>query len=284
MYSLENDALKIVVNEDGAELYEITDKNNRNYLWNGDKKFWGRRSPVLFPVVGSFRNKTYTYDGTNYSMSQHGFARDSKFKLLSQTDSELWFSLTDNEQTLENYPFHFELQIGYRLIEAEIQVIWRVFNRDSKEMYYSLGAHPAFLCQMGDYISFHTDGPLTYHRIDEDGLYLPEEHAWNLTAQCEEITPDLFEEGVFIVENNQASKVSLCDTNHNQYLTVHFDAPLFGIWAPAKGAPFVCIEPWYGRCDASDYNGDLTHREWSNHIGPKEIFAASYSITIDSVQ
>ena len=65
------------------------------------------------------------------------------------------------------------------------------------------------------------------------------------------------------------------------YLTVSSTAPLFGIWSPAKkNAPFVCIEPWYGRCDKEGFNGDLTQREYGNCLEANEQFEQQYTISI----
>ncbi|MDE7479451.1 MAG: aldose 1-epimerase family protein, partial [Lachnospiraceae bacterium] len=78
-----------------------------------------------------------------------------------------------------------------------------------------------------------------------------------------------------------AHKVSLCNQEGCPYLTVSFDAPLFGLWSPAKkNAPFICIEPWYGRCDKETFEGELSEREWGNKLSPSEEFYTEYTITI----
>ena len=84
---LENENLKLVISTFGAEIQQIINKKNeKDYLWNGDKAFWGRRAPVLFPFVGAVKNKEYEYDGKKYAMGQHGFARDMEFELIEKTD------------------------------------------------------------------------------------------------------------------------------------------------------------------------------------------------------
>lgn len=56
METISNSVLTVGVSEHGAELQSIQ-KNGKEYLWQGDTRFWGRRSPVLFPIVGRVRGE-----------------------------------------------------------------------------------------------------------------------------------------------------------------------------------------------------------------------------------
>lgn len=292
-FILENNNLSILLNETGAELTEIIRKaDQRQYLWNGNPLYWKRHSPILFPIVGSLKNQTYTYQGKTYSMSQHGFARDMDFTVEAKTDTTILFSLNSSKKTLEIYPFAFNLFISYDLKENEIVVSWKVVNIDTKTMYFSIGAHPAFLCPLKkdenqtDYsITFDTKNPIRYIMINEQGLMLNqpvnEQSVLNTKDGLLSITPHLFDKDALIIENNQCHKVSLLDATKKPYVTVSFDAPLFGLWSPAgKNAPFICIEPWYGRCDAADFSGSLEDRQWGNVLEAGQTFETAYSIHI----
>ena len=126
---MENGEIRIRVDSHGAELRSLMDiRSQREYMWSGDAAYWGRVSPVLFPVVGCFRDKQYRYNGEVYSLPQHGFARDMDFMMTEQTEEEIWFCLTDKENTWENYPFAFSLEIGYRITDRSVKVMWRVTN------------------------------------------------------------------------------------------------------------------------------------------------------------
>ena len=106
-YQLKNEELTLTVISAGAEMKSLKDnKTEQEYLWQADPKFWGRTSPVLFPIVGNYAQKQSVYEGKTYTLSQHGFARDMEFDLESQTEEEIWFVLKDTESTLEKYPFH----------------------------------------------------------------------------------------------------------------------------------------------------------------------------------
>ncbi len=288
---LENDLLEVTINSFGAELSSITGKETgTQYLWDADEKFWKRSAPVLFPFVGSLKNKKYTVDGKDYPMGQHGFARDMEFSVVSETKDEAWFELRSNDDTLAKFPFEFVLKIGYRLDGNDIKVTWHVENPGDKELLFSIGGHPAFMCPVTEdgkqsdyYLKFDADKALTYGLLGIDGLLDRDDYLLgvDINGYCA-IDKHMFDKDALIIEHFQASKVSLCTPDKKPYLTVSFDAPLFGLWSPAgKGAPFVCIEPWYGRCDRADYSGELKDREYGNVLAVGETFEKSYDITIE---
>ncbi len=288
---LENDLLEVTINSFGAELSSITGKETgTQYLWDADEKFWKRSAPVLFPFVGSLKDKKYTVDGKDYLMGQHGFARDMEFSVVSKTNDEAWFELRSNDDTLAKFPFEFVLKIGYRLDGNDIKVTWHVENPGNKELLFSIGGHPAFMCPVTEegkqsdyYLKFDADKALTYGLLGGDGLLDRDDYLLgvDINGYCA-IDEHMFDKDALIIEHFQASKVSLCTPDKKPYLTVSFDAPLFGLWSPAgKGAPFVCIEPWYGRCDRADFSGELKDREYGNVLAVGETFEKSYDITIE---
>lgn len=297
-YYLENEALKIEVESLGAELKGVHNKvTGQDYMWYADSKFWGRTSPVLFPFVGGLRNKQYTYNGKNYSMGQHGFARDMEFTLVKESDHALWFELKSTEETVAKYPFAFELQIGYVLHEDVVKVVWKVKNPGQEAMevsdqplYFSIGAHPAFLCPIhgeenkAGYRLFFEGVDVIRHRgnANDAGLAEHEDLKLELTDHRAVITPDFFDRCTYIIEGNQTKCVGLEDSDGRRYVTMEFDMPLFAIWSPeGKNAPFLCIEPWCGRCDAVDYEGTLENREFGNVLEKDEVFKTSYTMKFE---
>ena len=279
LFHLENDILKIAVDTHGAELSSIFNKKeNKEMLWQGDPEFWGRRSPVLFPVVGKYKNGKTTYNGKEYSLGQHGFARDREFTLVEKTESKISFELLSNEETLKQYPFRFRLVCSFELQNDKIIIGWNVENTDDKKMYFSIGAHPAFYCEKGETVLAMNGENLKYNLINSDGLYTAPKYDVENSFVLHD---SVFDKDALIIENSDVNEISLIDSN-KKYLTVKFDTPLFGIWSPAKkNAPFVCIEPWYGRCDAEDFNGDITEREWSNSLEIGEKWYKEYEIIVN---
>jgi galactose mutarotase-like enzyme len=301
MSFLENDRLKVEVSAFGAELHSIYNKSTGfEYLWHGDKSYWGRRSPVLFPIVGKVWNGRMKYCGAEYALSQHGFARDCEFakldesqlsRLLLKRDGDVQkcgFVLYSNEETKKLYPFDFALYIIYCLIDNCLEVNWIVENRTEGDMYFQIGAHPAF-----NYRNFDEDADIQgYMKFDRTGKMLL------TTLECGgyaarkrrgiEVSPDgiVINKSTFagdaLVFEKQLNRVTLCDRNGEAYVEVEFDAPVVGLWSPAKigYAPFMCIEPWYGRCDDSNFDGDYNEKPYINYLKEGESFRSTYKIIL----
>ena len=290
-YELKNDVITLTVTSLGAEMKSLkNNKTGEEYLWQADPAYWGRTSPVLFPVVGSYKDKKTYYNGMELPSGQHGFARDLEFELISQTEDTLWFSLKDNADTYKNYPFHFELQCGYTIEENKVKVLWKVLNPSEETLHFSIGAHPAFNCPLkegekqADYsLLFDTDKPLVSSKLDLSvGLFSNETVTYETENGKLPITEKIFEYDTLVPEHDQVHAVSLLTPEGREYVKVTFDAPLFGIWTPIqKQAPFICIEPWYGRSDKADFNQQLTEREWGQKLEKDEVFEADYTIELN---
>lgn len=291
-YELNNQDLTVGIDSFGAEMVSLKcEKTGQEYLWNADEKYWKRSSPVLFPFVGSLKDKQYSYERKDYSMTQHGFARDMEFDCISENEEEIWFRLEAGPVSKKMYPFDFALEIGYRLSGRTVEVMWKVYNEDKKDMFFSIGAHPAFNCPLkegekqSDYsiwMNSRNDGVLFSLPDEKTGLMKNYKNELRLSKGRRLLTEGFFDQGAYIIEDYQVNKISLVDPENRPYITVEFDAPLVGLWSPEyKQAPFVCIEPWYGRCDRESYSGTLQTREWTNKLKPKQSFERSYQITVE---
>lgn len=288
-YFLENDEIIVKISSFGAEVQSVLRKENyREYLWYGDSKFWGRTSPVLFPFVGSLKNKEYTWAGKTYTMGQHGFARDMEFEFVDKKEDSISFVLKSDETTLAKYPFEFELYISYILKGDELIVDWNVKNPADETMYFSIGAHPAFLCPVhgedskeGYKLFFEGVDEIHHHgnTLDTGLAVMSEDLVLSLVDNKVEMTKDFFDRCTYMIENNQTKVVGIEDKAGKRIVDVCFDTPLFAIWSPEKkNAPFLCIEPWYGRCDATDFEGDLSKRDYTNVLAKGEEFHGGYSM------
>lgn len=291
-YAIQNECLRAEIDSFGAELKSLKRKSDeREYMWHGDPAYWGRTSPVLFPFVGAVRDKTYTHRGKSYSMGQHGFARDMEFAFVSAKEDEILFELRADADTLQKYPFQFVLEIGYRLEGSSLIVRWKVKNEGKDQMYFSIGAHPAFLCPIrgedskcGYGLRFRgLDTGVRYHGNTPEGMAVMEEQVLPLGRGDVRFGADFFDKCTYMVEGKQTDQVSLITPEGEPYVTVTFDAPLFAVWSPErKNAPFVCIEPWYGRCDAVDFSGELKDRDYEMGLAAGKVFEASYRIGIQA--
>ncbi|SDB50945.1 Galactose mutarotase [Pseudobutyrivibrio sp. YE44] len=286
---IENDLIKLTVAEHGAEIRSLIRKaDGAELMWQADSNFWGRTAPVLFPLVGNYFEKKSVYEGQTYEMGQHGFARDMEFDLVSQSDNELYFELKESEESLKKYPFKFVLGIGYKLDGAKVTVSWTVKNVNTKTMYFSIGGHPAFNCDLDTYtLRFEKKGQpndcVKANIIAADGsgcLSTKQEHH-PLDNGILKMSDELFSQDALIFEDQQSDAVTLIDDKGKDVLKVTCPTPLFGVWSPVgKHAPFVCIEPWFGRCDRVGFNQKLEEREYGNTLAPNEIFNTSYDIVV----
>lgn len=286
-YILENEKLRVEIDSFGAELKSVKDQSTGyEYMWQGDPKYWGRTSPVLFPFVGRLKNDQFLHHGQTYAMKQHGFARDMEHQLISKSDDSIWFKLVTSNETLAQFPFSFVLKIGYELHENEVKVLWEVHNHSvDKHMHFGIGAHPAFNCpahgedsKAGYRLYFADLDELHYHGTDvSTGLSIDEDLTLPLNDHRATITSDFFDRCTYIAEGTQTGEIGLEDPQGNRLVTLLFDMPLFGLWSPeGKNAPFLCIEPWYGRCDSKDFEGTLKARAFDNVLQAGEKFNTSY--------
>lgn len=357
MKTLKNTALTLNISHHGAELTSIRDSFGREFLWQADPAFWKRHSPVLFPIVGSLWDKHFRVNGREYEMGQHGFARDMDFRLVSESEDEMWFELNSSPETLAKYPYEFTLRIGYRLEANKIHVMWEVSGDDSQTMWFQIGAHPAFYlprfvyggsaaCASGSESSVLKSPVQGSGCVSSDGsasgscdsrqdsaigsasgsgsagsgadsdsgragrgcfrLYgrgaegvvplesfryikVSEKQCTDISDVQELATPGgvmplddhTFDIGAYIIGDSQVCRVDLVSTTGLRCVSLEFDTPLVGLWAPsAKDVPFVCIEPWYGRCDRVGFSGEFSERDCVNSLSPGQVFRASYTITV----
>ena len=189
----------------------------------------------------------------------------------------------------KKFPYAFELYVTYTLEENRLNVKWEVKNPSDETIYFTIGAHPAFRFAKNeegktDYIlKFPGKDELKYCLINMKEMAPdPEElHEMKLNEETYPLTEELFENDALIFDNTQIEEAWICHKDGTPYVGVKSEGfPSYGIWS-VKDAPFVCIEPWYGRCDAVGFDGELKDREWIQKLGSKEVFDVSYSIIIE---
>jgi galactose mutarotase-like enzyme len=287
---LENDELLVEIDAHGGELSRIYDKRRgREVLHDANPAYWNRHAPVLFPMVGASFDKTYRHGGVEYTMGQHGFARDSEFTPVESQNPEncKLYALTDSPETLAKYPFRFRLLVGHELNGRTLTVHWMVENPDAQELLFNIGAHPAFLLGEGAgfqdvKLDFHQNKALTYYRIEDPGsgcCYVDQPHKLSTKEGIVQLNDDFFAEGVYIFQDGSVQDVTMLVKDEPVVRITAPGFPYFGVWSKS-GAPFICLEPWHGRTDAYGYTGDLAHKEGIIKLAPGAVFETSYKIEI----
>ena len=256
-------------------------------MWSGDPAFWGKTSPVLFPIVGSLKGDTFLYKDKKYGLSRHGFARECDFEISGKTDETVSFSLMSNPDTFKNYPFNFELILEYRLAESSLEVQYKVKNIGDETMFFSIGGHPAFKTPLTDetryedyFLLFNKKETAGRWPLSNDGLievspdsFLDDENKLSLRKE-------LFHKDAVVLKGLQSDVVSLRSDKHEHGLDFRFEGfPYLGIWA-AKNADFVCIEPWCGIADSVNHNQKLEEKEGIQRIEAGEEWERSWQVRV----
>lgn len=288
LHTIENAVIKISVADRGAELKSLRElADGTEYIFDGDPTWWKYSSPILFPIVGKVRDGKYRAEGKEFSLPQHGFARTSDFWLVDASANSIAFALESNAATLAVYPYRFRLELTYELDGNEVKFIWRVKNLDDREIYFSIGAHPAICCPIS-YRENFTDCYLKFNRPEKSSRLvltangLSHERIPTLDGTELDLNYELFKGDALIFDDLKSDEISLCSRKSSKSLTVRAkNFPYWGIWTPDKGgAPFVCIEPWHGHADYIDFSGDLKDKEGIQKLSAGEIFETQISFII----
>lgn len=289
MITVENEWLKVDIESHGAEVRRVKHKKNGlDYMWTGDNKYWGRVSPVLFPIVGRLKDDQYQINGQTYKMSQHGFLRDVEFSVLEQTATKAAFIFESAGRFIDVYPYEFKAIIRYILKEDSLIVHWEIVNENEKAMHFSIGAHPAFRTPLLEDESIEEYGlhftPAAGKNVIEYELKNSLLHEKGTVNEIKTLplTNSLFAKDALVYSN--IDKITLVSNKSSHGVEVMFENfPFVGIWSkyiPEDGsiAPFVCIEPWYGVADTYDTSGSFNEKFGNNKLGAGNTFHAEYSI------
>lgn len=285
--TIKNNFITVVVNHKGAELGSIRNSADREFIWQADPNFWPRHAPLLFPIVGKLKDLTYTHKNEKFSLPQHGFARDKDFYLKSVSDDFVVFYLNSDVESQKNYPFEFELMVSYGLIKNRVNVEYKVSNFGTDAMPFSIGAHPGFCCPIAPNESFE-DYKLVFDEKEnllrhllKDGLFNGETEVFLKNENEIKITQQTFAKDAVVLENFKSKHLTLQSTKSNHSVKVSIEGfPYLGIWNK-PGAPFVCIEPWFGLSDSIHATGEITEKKGIQLLAPQKEFSCSYFIEVN---
>ncbi|MCU0374677.1 MAG: aldose 1-epimerase family protein [Chitinophagaceae bacterium] len=287
MISINNPELRAVINPLGAELCSlVATADQLEYVWQANPAFWGKHSPVLFPVVGTLKNNTYTYNGHSYMLPRHGFAREKVFEVNKPDEATAIFTLHSNTDSYKVYPFAFELRLIYKLNANELSLTYQVYNPSDEVMYFSIGGHPAFNVPLSAgsaytdyYLQFNATEPLVRYHL-KGGLLSSESSEVNAENGRIALHPALFYEDAIVLKHLQSNVIELGSTMHKHGLSFDFTGfPYLGIWA-AKDAPFVCIEPWCGHADTVEHNQKFNEKPGIEQIEAREFWERTWKVKV----
>lgn len=251
--TIQNEVMSVQVNVFGASLWSIKGVDGTEYLWQGNEKYWGDRAPVLFPYIARLTDGKYMLNEHEYKMDIHGFAKDSVFEVVKQTDSEITLKIRDTDETYVQYPYQYVFEITYKLEGNRLDVIFHVENRDIKTMYFGVGGHPGFNVPLQDseafedyYLEFIGEGEARKELFSEDCFVLSQTEKFPLFEGNKlPLKHDLFDNDAIIL-SNMPKKIALKSRNGRKAIYVEYqDMNYLGLWHwPKTDAPYICIEPW----------------------------------------
>lgn len=280
MIQIQNNRLSVMVNPMGAELSSLRSlSDGYEYLWQGNPSVWAGHSPLLFPIVGRLKDDRYTFEGKEYVLQKHGFARQELFRVGDQTDTSVSFCFDDWKKHFESYPFQYRLTVRYTLQEDTLTVAHEVENLSETPMYFSIGAHPGFRCGKGAFLEFPMEETVQAQRFNEDKIIRPEREPFLDHARVYPLKEETFLEDAYILEGLSSPCLSVVDPGASRRVRIAFGgAPFLGLWAK-PGADYVCVEPWYGVDDDTFQTGKLSEKKGIQRLEGKERFCFSVQIT-----
>lgn len=266
-YKIENELYTAEIDSMGAQLHSFCSKaDGTEYVWYGRPEIWYGQAPVLFPIIGQLKNDRLVWQGKEYFMPKHGLARKLPFEVVSCEGAKAVFSLKSSEKTLAKYPFEFEFIVSYEICGGALKATHTVKNVNDGGMYFSLGAHPGFNCELGDIIEFETEETVPTERIDSENLIIDKKFPLLENSKEIVITKEIFEPDALILSGLKSKKLTLRSPDGSRKMLFTFgDAPFLGIWAK-PGAPYVCLEPWFGVNDGRDDYGEFSNKRGIQYL------------------
>lgn len=273
--------IEFAVSTHGAQLVSLT-KDGHEYICSGTP-YWNYSAPTLFPIVGRLKGDEYRFNGRSYQMKQHGFVREREFMCVD--DRPLTYRLAYDDESLKVYPFPFVLTVSFQPVNNELIITTRVQNPAEETIWFSVGSHPALKVPFDggafeDYtLEFSHEEHAERLPLTKDGL-LSRERVPYLNGRSIKLSYDLFKDDALIFSRLNSRYISIRHGNKSVAVRAD-DSPYWGIWTK-PGAPFVCIEPWHGHADFSDFKGELTEKDGIIALEGGKAFSTQYSIVVDA--
>lgn len=291
--SLRHGRLSAVIDPMGAQLLSLQ-LDGCEYLWQGDPRFWARRAPVLFPIVGSLRDGRAESAQGPCVMGRHGIARNYEHAVVDRAadGSSVTFELRDSDETRAAYPYGFKLNMTYAITgEATLSQTFRVTNTGDATLPFCVGGHPAFNVPVGDAVDeafedyvlkFARPWSCTLPVIGEDGLM-----NWDNAFECPQgsdtvaLTHASFAHDALMFTDVPDSVLTLLGTKSGHGVRADFPGfPYIGVWSAANDAPFVALEPWSGHTTAHDEDDVFEYKAGMTLLAPGETDERMFHLTL----
>lgn len=284
---LENERYIVTFVEKGGEIQSFTDKETGiQYMWQGNEEHWSGKNPSLFPMVGNTYTQNYEIDGKRYAMKNHGLIRYADLHCIKNDGKQVVMELNSDDHTKKQYPFDFHYEIAYELKDNMLTITYHITNTGDSVMPFSFGLHPGFNCPLCEGESFE-DYSMRFsnpEKMQQLVFDINKKEDYKLiNVELEEIpcNYDVFEKYATLIYKGAKSVYLTLEgkKGHGVKLSIA-GYPYLALWTAKKGAPFVCLEPWYGHADFSEVKEDFYHREGTMLLSPQKTFTTAYTIEV----
>ena len=288
---LENEYLRLKVKDQGGSMTSIFDKiKNEECLYQPLTNSWQGQDIFIFPFIARLKDGYYLHNGKKYEFKNHGLIRYMTGDILSE-EKRIIVSFKSNSETIERYPFNFEANIIYELIENEIKITYEIINKSNEKLPFELGAHPAFLVPgrllneyfelKGNTITIDKKRKLIQMELEETGSFIKGERIFD-ESNVIEVDRELFlKEKTLILKASDINEFELNKINGSKITVKKGDAPFVAIWSDKAWGNYICIEPWFGLPDYLDVNREITEKPYMNFVDVGSKFIYSYIIKVN---
>lgn len=278
---IENCGVVAEISTLGAEMIGVI-AGEKQRVWQGNENSWKGREPVLFPMCGSLKDKKYIFDGKEYSLPSHGFARRKQFSVTEKSENSVTLLLKSDEQTKEVYPFDFEFYVTYEVLECgAVKITYKIKNAGAQKMFASLGSHESFnlFAPLGSshLLKFEKQERFLSPKVlGETGTILNECDDFGSGDELS-MTREMFAHDTLIFGGVNSRKVTLIE-NGAPLAEIEFDAPNLLVWTSKEPADFICIEPWFNLPDYSDASGNICDKHGLIWLNAGEEFVSVHTV------
>lgn len=278
-----------VVSSDGAQLNSLV-KNGKEYLWQGDEKYWAGQAPVCFPMAGVLPEGKGTAFGKKINMKRHGVARINPFELFEEHKNSVTFIQKSDENTRAQFPFDYELKIKYTIVGDTVTNEYIITNTGKDKLPFVVGGHPAFNCPVDDDECFE-DYKVVFDKAVTKPCLRPDHQSGLVDTSKEydvmhggdtlEMRHDLFEENDALIFEKSEAKCATLTGKNGKGIKIEFqDMDNLLVWSAVGNAPFVALEPWTGISTCLDEGNAFESKRGMTILEPDETASFKFKITM----
>lgn len=284
---IKSENVKVQCLLEGAMLHSLV-KDEVEYLWQGDKKYWAGQAPVCFPITGVLRDSKAVAFGKPCEMKRHGVARINPFEIREQGANFVSFVQNSSEETKKAFPFDYSLEIRYTVLKNSVTTRYTVKNTGKDRLPFVIGGHPAFNCPLesGEKFEDYTvefSGAVNQKclRPDVETGLVDISKRYDVLDAPNKINLDhsLFDLDAMVFDNIKPKSAVLSAGGRGVKIDYQdFDNLL--VWSSSNGGNFVALEPWIGISTCSDEDSVFENKRGMTVLEPDCEASFAFKITL----